>query len=248
MGVAERQVQVKMRNEDTADVDIEAMTLYSSGFEGAMEYPKKGTHLSVGRAVDLPVVLTQPVCGSSGLDHVVRVDYRLASGETGTARVTATDDNDAIKDLHSRECFEKDVSQVAQLNLQDKPRLEEQGGKLTATLTVEVTAGAGVAGRLRLLHVGNTTLLQQTDPVTGELLPEGRQLNIDTSQEDVRSFQFTVVPGRCDPHAIAEDKQGTRFPLLVELNEQQGRIPLQSSKALQTSLYDFVRWACGNHH
>jgi hypothetical protein len=249
MDVADRQVQVKLRNESDRDVVVERMILVSSAFDAPMVYRKSGSHLDAGRAVDMPVVLSAPVCDSAAGEHTVRVDYRLGDGTTGTVEVDAADDRGAVADLHAAECFVLDVNEVAALSFRGEPRVVLRGGSLTADLTVDVTAvdASGDAG-LQVLRMGNTTLLQHLDAATLAPLPEGLPLDVRAPDAGTVSFTATLVPGRCDPHAVAEDKQGTRFPVLVDLDGRQGLVPVPAPEPLKVALYDFVRDACSGRH
>jgi hypothetical protein len=245
MDVDARQVQVKLRNESDREVVVERMTLLSSAFDAPMVYRKSGSHLDAGRAVDMPVVLSAPVCDAATEEHTVRVDYRLGDGTTGTVEVEAADDRGAVADLRSAECFVLDVDEVATLSIRGEPRVVLRDGSLTADLTVDVAAaGEGGDADLQVLRMGNTTLLQHVDAATLAALPEGLPINVRANDEGTVSFTATLVPGRCDPHAVAEDKQGTRFPVLVDLDGRQGLVPVAAPEPVKVALYDFVREAC----
>jgi hypothetical protein len=59
---------------------------------------------------------------------------------------------------------------------------------------------------------------------------------------------LTVAPARCDPHAIAEDKQGTRFPVTVRLDGGIGAaatVIVAVDDGTRAALYDAIRRACG---
>ena len=61
-----------------------------------------------------------------------------------------------------------------------------------------------------------------------------------------RSFTATLVPSRCDAHAIAEDKQGTRFRVSVDLDGRRGQVALVAPDDVVVALYGFVREACAS--
>lgn len=120
----------------------------------------------------------------------------------------------------------------------------ERADELTADLPVDVTALGPGADEVEIVHVGNTTLLQQFDPTSVSRLPAGREIALRAPASGTASITLTLVPGRCDPHAIAEDKQGTRFPVRVNIDGTTGTVPLVAPDEVKVALYDFVREAC----
>jgi hypothetical protein len=61
---------------------------------------------------------------------------------------------------------------------------------------------------------------------------------------------LSLVPSRCDPHAVAEDKLGTVFPLEVSVTAEAGDVRIgvlsvTASDDVRAALYDFVDRSCG---
>lgn len=54
-----------------------------------------------------------------------------------------------------------------------------------------------------------------------------------------------VVPGRCDAHAIAEDKQGTVLRIGVVVDGESGTLVLPAPAERREELLAFVAEACG---
>ena len=53
------------------------------------------------------------------------------------------------------------------------------------------------------------------------------------------------VPGRCDAHALAEDKQGTLLPVTVSIDDAApGRIVLAVPAAVRSQIYRYVADYC----
>lgn len=244
MDLDDRQVQVRLHNAGDTEVVVERMTLTSTGFEAPMTYRKRGSALEGGRTVDMPVVLSEPVCGGPQPTHTAEVDYRLEDGTTGTLGVEAVDEHGAVATLHTAECFASEVSQVATLTVREAPRVVPRDGVLAAELVVDVTAGAG-SGDLTIEHVANTTLLQHADEQSLEPLTEGRELGVRAPEAGTTRLTLTLVPSRCDAHALAEDKQGTRWRIQVELDGEEGQVSVPSPDPVKVALHDFVRRACG---
>jgi hypothetical protein len=243
MDVAARQVEVRLANDTDADLTLRAVRLVSTDFAAPMPYAKEGSILGAGRVVDLPVALADPVCGDQPTSHTVHLDYLLPDGRTGSVQVPAADDTGQIEALHADECFQAEVAETATLAIPDPPLLRELDGIPVADLTVRVEP-TGESGILEIGRIGSTTLLQQVDPRTGERLRDGYAVDLTVAGSDATSFTFTVVPGRCDAHAVAEDKQGTLFRLDVVLDGEAGQVIVASPPAVTAALYDFVREAC----
>lgn len=108
-----------------------------------------------------------------------------------------------------------------------------------AVLRLEVAPVAG-EGRLgRLLDVGATTLLAPVGPDRGRSarLPIGLDLPGGAAPTVV---ELPFEPGRCDLHAIAEDKQGTLLRIRAELAGAPLELLLPSPEAQRDAL---LAWA-----
>jgi hypothetical protein len=53
-----------------------------------------------------------------------------------------------------------------------------------------------------------------------------------------------LTAGRCDPHAIQEDKRGTIMPIEVIVDGTPGRAYIASADAVRGAIYDVVTQAC----
>ena len=94
--------------------------------------------------------------------------------------------------------------------------------------------------------IGGTVLLSVVDgdgqrrssiPIDARVSPGART-----------AVPVTVAPARCDPHAIAEDKQGTRFPVTVHLDGRAGpaiTIIVAADDDVRSGVYAAIRQACG---
>lgn len=248
LDVVASQLEVQLTNGSDTGFTVLGLSLESSGFESPMTSQLSNISIGSGRVVDLPVLLGPAVCTGGRLEHTVRLDYVLDDGQVGTLTVPADDQGGRIVDLHDAECFEQEVNDLATLSITGLPEVRTLGEALVADLVVEVTPGGG-PGVLELVRVRNTTLLQLIDPDTGERRPEGRQLDLmlpDAIRGEAapHSVVLTVVPARCDAHAVAEDKQGTRFRFDVELDGREGTVGVSAPREVTVELYDFVQRAC----
>lgn len=84
-------------------------------------------------------------------------------------------------------------------------------------------------GDVTLGELGTTTLFRPADPMA---LAEGAPVRLR--------------PNRCDAHALADDKQGTYFPLAVTLRDgRSGSYRLAAGPALRAQLYRLYARKCG---
>ncbi|WP_458113950.1 hypothetical protein M1D88_07655 [Arthrobacter sp. R1-13] len=58
-------------------------------------------------------------------------------------------------------------------------------------------------------------------------------------------LRLVIRPARCDPHAVAEDKVGTLFPLRITVAGQQGVFKVDAGAELRGRIHDFVTSTCG---
>lgn len=236
---ADRQLQVTLSNQTGKDLVVRRMSLTSTSFAGPMTYPRTGSRVDAGD-IDMPVPLGTAVCPDPDRRHTVRVEYELDGGRSGQVELLATDEGGRIEALRAAECLTREVEQTAELTVEPPVRTSTIGDALVAELTVTVVPRG--TGDLTLLSVSGTPLLQHVDPSTGAPLHDGVELGLEV--EGPTSFGMTLRPGRCDAHALAEDKQGTRVPVQVRLDGEEGRVVLAASDAVRVELYDFVREAC----
>lgn len=246
MDVAVGQVQVQLTNGSDTGFTVRGLTLSSPGFESPMVSPHREIVIGPGRAVDLAVPLGEAVCPGEELKHLVQLDYGLEDGSVGSTVLPTLDQGGRIAELHAQECFAADVAGAATLTVTGLPQERELEDALVADLHIAVSARDG-SGALDLVRVHNTTLLQLLDPVTGERQLAGYALDkvaLEPSDAGPPSLVLTVAPARCDAHAVAEDKQGTRLRFDVVLDGREGTVTVPAPREVTVALYDFVRRAC----
>lgn len=241
--VGVRQLQVRVHNETGRDLLLTSVRLDSSGFDAPMTYDRRENLLHDGRRVALPVAVSTAVCPAAEARHTVHVNYEL-DGVAGSAEVAALDEGGRVGDLQEAECFIADVERTAEMSITDLPTVRTMGEDLVADVVVRLTPGTG-DGQLTIGQVGATTLLQQVDPVSGERLPQGSPVDLVVPAAP-STFSFTVIPGRCDAHAVAEDKQGTLFPVQVTLDDRNGLVRVGATSEVTVALYEFVSAACAH--
>lgn len=136
------------------------------------------------------------------------------------------------------------IDDVPTLTIDAPVRVVDADGTLIAFVPVSIDpTGANASFTIDALE--DTVLLTLSDGNGGadESLPLGRTVS---GLEPPSSFEIPIVPGRCDPHAIAEDKQGTIFILqLTAPDGSTGRMRVAATPTARASIYEFFAAACG---
>ncbi len=231
-----------MHNDSGEQVTIDSAELTSSFFTDELVWP--ATHevqLADGRAVDLRVQVGDTNCAQPNpAEHSVTLTYRLGDGQAQTATIAPTDDFQVLDLLHDAGCLVQRVGEVATLTAESVAVPGEQGVPTALTIAVAPT---GASGSFTVDAVTSTTLLAPFDGATGV-----GQLAIGTTVDAGGPATITIplVPNRCDAHALAEDKIGTRIPLLVTAPDgTQGRLVLSATDELRAQMYAFYSSYCG---
>lgn len=245
MDVAAGQVSVRLVNGSAGEVTVQGLSLHSTGFTHPMTYDRSGIVVGAGRAVDLRVTLSDAACTGGALEHEAHLDVEFADGRSRDVVLPAVDVEGRLAELHETECFAAETEEVATLTVLGPPQLRDLGGVLVADLVVQVRPQGG-PGVLELVRVRNTTLLQLVDPDTAQRHPDGLPVDVTVAGTDEPGdVVLTVVPARCDGHAVAEDKQGTRFRFDVVLDGREGTVGVAAPPEVTTALYEVVHQACG---
>lgn len=196
--------------------------------------------MGAGRALDLRVELGGWDCTVDG-EAPLEVALTLTDGRA--AVLPASDPTRVIPGLHELGCLAQAVGAIVDLRSSAVESDQAAGHPATLVLSAEPT---GAAGSVRIESVRSTTLVAPFDGVSGVgVLALGVELGADGPAE----VRIPLVPNRCDPHALAEDKVGTRIPLDVTVTaadgtETSGRIVLSADDAMRTALHGFYASFC----
>lgn len=238
-----RRIEIAITNGTDAPVVIDRLVFDSTQFDGTTDWKKDSTRIVAGATVDLPVLLPPPDCDADEIVHTVEFDYVLADGTSGTATVNPVDRLDRMPSLRLEDCITESVAEIAILTADTLPYPVDVGGipAVGVDITVEPT---GADGSVTFVASSSTTLLMMANPATAtleNLLP----LEVVVHGTDEPSvITLTVAPGRCDPHAIQEDKRGTIFPIEVITADGEGRIYVTTAGPVRSALYDVVIANC----
>ncbi len=226
-----REVFLRIENPTADPLHVTRFVLRSERFE-PVEWNGDET-VAAGYDRDLEFELPPSRCGQE-LAAVVELTYRLGDGEQVTSPGTADDPHGAVTLSMDRDCARSTVEDAAVL---DVGELEVEDGVASLPVTLTPT---DERDDVRFGGFEGTPLFRQAadspvdvdEPLTGEDGP------LETAMR--------VVPARCDPHVLAEDKVGTLFGVVVRSDDlgAGASFHLPISDQARTDLYDYFRRAC----
>ncbi|AXT84977.1 hypothetical protein C6I20_07110 [Aeromicrobium sp. A1-2] len=234
-----RIVFLRVENNTSRDFTIHQYVLSSPRFETVRWSGEE----EVGASYDADLEFTMPTgrCGTS-IDATVRFTYRVAGG--GATGVDGAD---------RRPIWQCRGPCGPRLRALDpgggRPDRRRRPGGLRQGQHVGAAAARhddtdGTKGRrddVRFTGFGSTVLFRQAP---------GSAADVDVRLgpgDPPAGLVMTVVPARCDPHALAEDKVGRLFPVTVKADDVGAGasffLPLNRSQ--QTAFFDYFRSRCG---
>lgn len=242
---AGRVLELKVENGSNADVRVTGASFTSSGFTEDAVWTKDGTTIPAGLTLDLPVALHEPICAldddvsASPGPALVTLELRLPDGSSAEVRVAPGDPFGVLPAIQAEDCAAARIEEVASVQ-GSSLRVEGTGDASVAVLTV-TAAPSGKPGDILLKSVGTTVLLEAADG------GGGWQLDAPVSGSGpTASIELRIVPNRCDPHAVGEDKVGTRLPVTaVDASGVPRTFALPLAEGLKSRLLKFVASHCG---
>lgn len=234
---------IRVSNGGATDVALQAVELTGTAFDGATSRDRIST-IPSGATKDLVVEL--PAADCTATDTALQADVSLHLVDGSVLEFDAVPDpSNTLRRVHASSCTASRVAAIATLSTDTPIRLEGSGRDTVAVLTLTVVP-TGAAGRLELVELRSTVLLQ---PAAGgdaahdsEAWPLGLVVDATSGQQRI---EFRLVPTRCDPHALAEDKVGTLFPLVVRIDGgEEETLTLPVTASVTDALKDAVRSTC----
>ena len=239
--VAAGRIALQVHNDGTEPLTITGARLESSYFtEDLVWSGERQPVVGPGLRLDFRVPLADSDC-TAGADpvHTVVLDYRVGD-RSGTVALAPDDPFALLPRLRDAACLEVRVGEIVELTAVSVAATNTPGSPGEVVIAVAPT---GAPGTVTVDAAFSTTLLAPAleGIGTGEL-PLGIPLGADGPTE----FRVSIVPNRCDAHALAEDKVGTRLPLGVTVSTgAQGRLILSASDELRGQMYAFYAGYCG---
>ncbi len=236
-----RQLELKVANDSAAPLTVLTVELHSSRFSTPVRFDRP-QRVPVGAARDLPVRLSEPTCLEGAPVDEVLIEFQLEDGRTGTS-TQAIDDTSTLDRITAEDCLAVAVAEHAAI-AGPAEAAWTAGARASAVLDFTVTP-TGTAGTLTISAVRATVLLSLADEAGAAIDEQSVNLVVDDPSATA-VMQVRVLPARCDPHAIAEDKRGTFFPVDVAVTDgPSGTIDVPVSDAVRASLYEYIADWCG---
>lgn len=247
---ATRTLQLSITNEGDEPITVQSARFAAPQFTAVAEWTKS-TEVPPGLTRSLPVALPAAVCPAPGgpVELTVTVADHPATDSAPMPRTVSAAPADpfgVLARIAGEDCLDEAVAEVATLTLDDTLTVSGTGVDAVAHLTLHIAPGPAPAAAstpteaLTLQRALSTILLR---PADGPDWPLDRTLE---RGDDTVTFTLDVIPARCDPHAVAEDKRGTVLPVELSLADgSAGTVHVSPSYALRLALYDYIAARCG---
>ena len=236
-----RQLQIKVSNGTDAAVTVTSAILDSTRWTTPATWDRP-QEIPAGGARDLRVQLGEADCAADELVDTVALELTLADGTTRSGSIVPTDETGRLEAVYADDCLGEAVAAIAAVTAPDAVTWTPGArGPMTVDLTVTPT---GADGTLTIHQAKGTVLLSLVDEggVRVTALPLERVVDASAGAGGIH---LLIEPGRCDPHAVAEDKRGTFLPLDVSTSDgRSGTIYVAMSDAVRLSIYEFVADYC----
>lgn len=236
---AARVVQVRVHNTWGDDVVVGGVALTAPEFDGVAADPGWDRRVPPGRTRDASVPLGSPRCAAESAPATVHLEVTDPSGRTGAVTVTAADPQGHLTRIRGEDCARLEVERGVRLRLEQDLRTEVRDGELVATVQLRVTPVPG-GPDVTVERVDGTVLLSPVDGTAWPAEPLGAPVR------RAGTLRLDLVPSRCDPHAVAEDKRGTFFGVHAVVDGRaQPVFHLDAGDELRGRLRAFVGEHCG---
>lgn len=241
-------LQIAVHNAGTTPVTVVGASLNSPALTAPIARDDDETTIPAAATRDLPVLLEGARCPApTTAAPDARLEVLLADGSTAVVELPTVDRLGQWAAWLEATCEAAAVSTVVQLSLRRAPERDVLDAGSSSVIGLDLVAvGAETADAAAIIEsIGGTVLLS----VVGGDGQRGSSIPIEAriAPGERTAVPMMVAPARCDPHAIAEDKQGTRFPVTVRLDGGAGRavtVIVAADDDVRGGLYDAIRRAC----
>lgn len=238
--VAVGQAAVRVVNESDAELRIGAVSVSDPRFdEPAERIVDRTSTLAPGVAIAVRVQLSQVRCDApADATAAVKLHYEI-DGVAAVAEVPIVDVVPFVAALHTRECVRQRSLQTAAIDLDG---FTPAPAARPAALSLSIVP-RGQGERLRVVGISETNLL--TFAGADDRGVYRLDIEVPEARAEPVTMTLPLLPARCDPHAVLEDKRGTVFRLHVETGGAAGTFDLAASEGLRGRLLDWVAQWCG---
>jgi hypothetical protein len=212
---AKNQFQVQIHNGTRQRYDLAGVQFVWDGF--TTEPSERDTIIVGGQVIDLPVPFPGADCAGAGLPaempplDAARVVLSLDDGST--VDVPVVDQWHLARKLYLEDCERQAIEAQVAIEWVGLHEAEFEGRPVTAG-ELRLTRRAGT-GDYTVVSVSNTIPYEFMAVDTGV----GEPVITLPADADVASIPIRFLESRCDPHALAEIKQPTKFIAQVRLGD-----------------------------
>ncbi len=239
--VAPRQAQVHIENGSDSALTVGEVRVEDARFQtpATRVIADRISRVPAGGSIDIRVQLPAVDCASASEGPSRAVLEIVGGSASGEVTASAPDPLGFVAELHARECLLERVTDAAAPAFTGfSPSAPGEPATLELTVTPTGDAAVRVAGieRTNLLDFAGVPAEEQAYP-----------LDIEVTADDTAPVvvELPLVPFRCDPHAVQEDKRGTIFDVRVELDGEPGEIELFVGEELRGRILSWVASWCG---
>ena len=238
----DRVVNLLITNISRDPVLVTSATLHSALYEGAADWaPTRtgGTRVAAGSTVSLPAELPPAQCsaGQQAEAATHRITVTMDSERSGlsTVEVRADDPHNVLSRNHSEDCLAQAAASVAELRIDQTLKVLPGSSSAVVGIAVEPSGGKD---SMVIESFGTTTLLDEDGKHAWP-----RDLRVHGTDPASR-LDLHIVPMRCDQHALAEDKLGTRIPVSIAAGRWHGVLRLNAGHEFDRAVYSLITEAC----
>lgn len=237
--IAEGMLAISVTNGSDAPFTLTKASYLAPRFAEPMTWDDGERTLAPGRTLDLRITPTALACDTVDGPGTVVVEFTGPDGGTGSAELTPGDPFDLFPRFTDEGCATQAVATIADVDLDrvDADGLPGHPGE--AVITVVPT---GASGSFTLDGIRATPLIRMWDSGESvERLALGVEVHGDDEPGEVR---VPIVPVRCDPHALADDKVGANLPLEVTVDGTTIRVVPVIADEFRAAIHAFVTGYC----
>lgn len=239
--VALRQAAVSVRNGTDGPLVVADVSVADPRFAAPAErVVDRASRIAPGASVDVRVQLAEVACDvPDEATATVTLHYRWGEDDAeAVATAPIVDAVPFVAALHANECLQAEAERSARVAF---GRFTPSPPGEAARLEMVVTPTAGT-GALRIVGIRETNLLTTPD-VADSVHP----LDIDQTGPDrsAVTVDLPILPARCDAHAVQEDKRGTVFRVLVEVDGRAGSFDLAATPDMRGEILGWIADWCG---
>ncbi len=233
-----RFVEVQLDNSGGTAIDVTLVAVTLPGFTPPDEV-RRTTHLEPQRRVDLPVALGAVSCDETPRGAAAAI-VEVVSDDAAVRTTLPVDDAGLLDRLRSFECAVERADAAIAIGLSPMWRPRGTGRDLTVVGTATLSARDGAAPVDVTGIDGGILFVARADAVVPAL-----PVQLDARRPSV-TLEFTLIPARCDAHAIGEARRLTTVTFWVSVGGAQP-VPLRRApdEAGYRTLVSALRTRCG---